>query len=121
MENLFEILEFLYYGVIIFIIVIFFSMLIDISISKLFPSGEHNFILVELFVTWILIVLLCFYCKKIIEIIPSPFVSTKIFNNHTNIIILYTLIPILISISLLNMKNKSISLYNNINKLFFNF
>jgi hypothetical protein len=113
-----EILEFLYYGIIIFIIIIFFTMIIDITISKLFPNKEHNFIIIELFVTWIFIILLCFYSKKIILMLPSPFEETRIFNNHINTTLLFSLIPIVIGVSLLNMKNKSQKIYEKINKFF---
>jgi hypothetical protein len=120
MDSFLELLEFLYYAIIIFLIIIFFSMIIDITISKLFPYKEHNFIIIELFITWILIVVLCFYTKKIILIIPSPFTQTRILNDNWNTTMLYTLIPIVIGVSLFNMKNKSQKIYEKIDK-FINF
>jgi hypothetical protein len=121
MEDLLELLEFLYYSFIFFTIILFFSIIIDISISKLFPPDNNNYIILEIFVIWISLSILLYFSKKIIYNLPNPFTKTKILNNDLNIMMIITLVPLIVGVSVFNMKNKTNILYTNINNLLFNF
>ena len=119
MEEYLEILEFLYYSIIFFITTLFFSILIDISVSKFFPQNEHNYIILEIFIIWICLSVLLFYSKKIIYSLPNPFSKSKILNDNLNIVMIITLIPLIVSISVSNMKNKTHILYKKIEEMLF--
>lgn len=114
MNEFIEILEFLYYSIIFFIIILFFSIIIDLIAKKIFPQDNIIYIFIEIFIIWICLAMILFYSKKIINQIPNPFTYSKIKNNEINIIMIITLIPLIISISVSNMRNKTQIIYKNI-------
>lgn len=114
MNEFIEILEFLYYSIIFFIIILFFSIIIDLIAKKIFPQDNIIYIFIEIFIIWICLAMILFYSKKIINHIPNPFTYSKIKNNEINIIMIITLIPLIISISVSNMRNKTQIIYKNI-------
>lgn len=118
MNEFLEVLEFLYYSIIFFIIILFFSIIIDIIAKKIFPSDNNQYIFIEIFVIWICLSIVLFYSKKIIYNIPNPFDNSNIKNNQINMIMIITLIPLIISISVNNMKSKTQIIYKNIEDYF---
>lgn len=119
MEEYLEILEFLYYSIIFFITTLFFAILIDIVISRLFPQGEHNLILLEIFLIWICLSILLFYSKKLIYSLPNPFTKSKLFDDNLNIMMIITLVPLIVSISVSNMKYKTNLIHKKIEEIIF--
>ena len=120
MNDFIEVLEFLYYSIIFFIIILFFSVIIDIVIKKifLFDNDKHTYIFIEIFIIWICLSIILFYSKKLINFIPNPFGDTVI--SDRELIIAVALLPIVISLSVQNMRTKTTIIYKNIEDYFNN-
>jgi hypothetical protein len=118
MNKFLEIFEFLYYSIIFFIIIIFFSIIIDIISTKIFSKDNHKFIILEIFIIWTCLSILLFYSKKIIHYLPNPFSNKYIEDNNYEYLIYISLIPIIVSFSVKNMRNKTEMLYENIEHYF---
>lgn len=121
MNELFEITEFLYYSAIFFIVMLFFSLIIDVVINKFFNNTDNKYILIEIFLMWISISVVLFYSKKLLYNIPNPFGDDIKKNNHINLIMVMTSIPLIIGLSVSNIKNKTQILHKNFENLFLNF
>jgi hypothetical protein len=114
MNKLEELLEFLYYSIIIFVIIIFFTIILDIVAQKVFPNDDSDFILGEIFILWLCISVIIYYTKKFIHLVPSPFPNSTIHtndNNNINNMMIIILIPVIVSWSIKNIRNKTQSLY----------
>jgi hypothetical protein len=120
MDELIEILEFLYYAIIFFVVVLFFSLTIDIMAKKIFPQDTDKYILVEMFTIWIGLSIILYYSKRIIYQIPNPFTHSTLKENNFNLVIILVLVPMIISCSVKNMRTKTGYLYDNYEK-FLNF
>lgn len=120
MDELIEILEFLYYAIIFFVVVLFFSLSIDIMAKKIYPQDTDKYILIEIFSIWIGLSIVLYYFKRIIYQIPNPFTNFKLKENNFNLVILLVLVPMIISSSAKNMRTKTGYLYDNYEK-FLNF
>ena len=118
MDKIIEFLEFIYYSVIIFIIIIFLTILIDIISVKIFPQGYHSYIIVDIFITWILISIIVFYSKKLVYMLPFPFSESSLQNQDEHSIMIIMLIPVIVACSVKNIRNKTQYLYSNIEKYF---
>jgi hypothetical protein len=112
-----EILEFLYYSIIFYIVILFFSAIIDILAYKLFPQDKY--ILIEIFVIWISLSIMLFYSKKLIYILPNPFTNSTLKNDKLNLLMLIVLVPLIISCSVKNMRNKTQMLYSKLETYFY--
>lgn len=120
MDELQEILEFLYYSIIFFVVVLFFSMTIDIMLNKLFPQDTNKYILAEIFTIWIGISLVFYYSKRMIYSIPNPFSNSTLKKDKFNLVMIIVLIPLIMGCCIKNMKEKTSFLYDNYEK-FLNF
>ena len=118
MDNFERLLEFLYYSIIIFIIVLFFTMIIDIVSTRIFPQDTHTYILAEIFMTWIILSIMIFYSKQILYIIPYPFAESSLKKNDDHVIIILSLITLLVACSVKNIRNKISYLYDDVEKYF---
>ena len=118
MNDFLEVLEFLYYSIIFFILILFFTIIIDILAKKIFTSSKIQYVLIEIFIIWICLSGILFYSKKIILNIPSPFDDSMVKNHQLNLIMVITLIPLIISISVKNMRAKTQLIYKNIDDYF---
>ena len=120
MDEFKEILEFLYYSIIFFVVVLFFSMTIDIMSTKIFPQNTDKYILAEIFTIWIGISLVFYYSKNMIYSIPNPFLNSTLKKNTFNFVMIIVLVPLIIACSIKNMRAKTSYLYDNYEK-FLNF
>jgi hypothetical protein len=120
MDELKEILEFLYYSIIFFVVVLFFSLTIDIMSTKIFPQNTDKYIIVEIFTIWICLSLVFYYSKYIIYQIPNPFTNSTLKKDNFTLVMIIVLVPLIISCSVKNMKAKTGYLYDNYEK-FLNF
>ena len=118
MDNEMTILEFLYYSIIFFIVVLFLTIIIDIISNKIFPKERHKYILVEIFTTWILLSVIIYYCKKFIFLIPNPITNSEYVKSNFDITMIIVLVPIIISCCIRNMRNKTQYLYDDIEHFF---
>ena len=94
MNKLEELLEFLYYSIIIFVIIIFLTFILDIVAQKVFPNDDSNFILGQIFILWLCISLLIYYTKKFVYLVPSPFIDSNLHTNDINNMMIIILIPV---------------------------
>ena len=120
MDKLTEILEFLYYSIIFFVVVLFFSLTIDIMSTKIFPQDTNKYILVEIFTIWICLSLVFYYSKHMIYHIPNPFSNSTLKKDNFNLVMIFVLVPVIIACSIKNMKVKTSYVYDNYEK-FLNF
>jgi hypothetical protein len=111
MNKLEELLEFLYYSIIIFVIIIFFTFILDIVAQKVFPNDDSDFILGQIFILWLGISLLIYYTKKFVYLVPSPFSSSNLHTNDINNMMIIILIPVIVACSVKNIRNKTQNLY----------
>ena len=111
MNKLEELLEFLYYSIIIFVIIIFFTFILDIVAQKVFPNDNSDYILGEIFILWLCISIIIYYTKKFVYMVPSPFVSSNLHTNDINNMMIIVLIPVIVACSVKNIRNKTQSLY----------
>ncbi len=119
-EEIIDILEFLYYSIIFFVVVLFFSFTIDIISTKIFPQDTDKYILVEVFTIWVCLSIVLYYSKHIIYQIPNPITDSKLKKNNLTLVMIIVLVPLIISCGVKNMKAKTSYLYDNYKK-FFNF
>ncbi len=117
-EEVIDVLEFLYYSIIFYVVVLFFSVTIDILAYKIFPQDTNKYILIEIFVIWISLSIMLFYCKKFIYTIPNPFTNTTLRKSNLDILMIMVLVPLIIACSIRNMRNKTQYLYDNFEKYF---
>ena len=117
-EEVIDVLEFLYYSIIFYVVVLFFSVTIDILAYKIFPQDTNKYILIEIFVIWISLSIMLFYCKKFIYRIPNPFTNTTLRKSNLDILMIMVLVPLIIACSIRNMRNKTQYLYDNFEKYF---
>ena len=113
-----SIIQFLYYSIIFFIVVLFLTIIIDVIVSKIFPKERHTYVLVEIFVMWILLSVMLFYSKKIIFSIPNPFTDSILEKNNFEIGMIIVLVPLIISCGIRNMRTKTQYLYDDIEHFF---
>lgn len=113
-----SIIQFLYYSIIFFIVVLFLTIIIDIISTKIFPKDKHTYVLVEVFVIWILLSVMLFYSKKIIFSMPNPFTDSILKKNNFDISMIIVLVPLVISCGIRNMRTKSQYLYDDIEHIF---
>lgn len=116
MSEFLEILEFLYYSIIFFVVVLFFSLTIDIMATKIFPQDTNKYILVEIFTIWICLSIVLYFTKHMIYQIPNPFTDSKLKKNNLNLVMVIVLVPLIIACSIKNMRAKTSYLYDNYEK-----
>jgi hypothetical protein len=118
MNKFLEILEFLYYSIIFYLIVLFLTILINIGVNKIFPPENHDFVIIEIYIIWISLSVMIFYSKKFINLIPNPFTDSKLKEDNYKILMIVILIPLIVAHSSKAIKTRSQYLYDSVEKYF---
>ena len=118
MNKFIKLLEYIYYSIIIYFIVLFITIMINITANKIFPQYTDKYIFVEMFTIWFCLSVMLYYIKDLIEIIPNPFTYSNLRMEDYNVLMTVILIPMIISHGSHNLKKKTENIYNSIDNYF---